>query len=77
MTNTRYVQLKFSRTDGRTWVTGLTGYGDKAVAEARDMARTLSQSPACDFIEVAIETRDGAVTSDSATYTWSRTNGWK
>jgi hypothetical protein len=71
-----YAQLRFSRTDGRSWTTGYTGYGDKAVSEARDMARTLTNSPACDYVEVIIEERNGANTVSTVTHNWSRRNGW-
>lgn len=73
---TTYAQLRFSRTDGRSWTMGYSGHGDKAVSEVRDMARMLSQSPACDYIEVVIETRNGAETVSSVTHNWSRRNGW-
>jgi hypothetical protein len=76
MTPTRYAQVRFSRTDGRSWDTGYVGQGASAVDEARDMARTLTASPAMDYVEVVIETREGAVTTDTAFYRWSRANGW-
>lgn len=69
-----YVQLKFSRTDGRSWSTGISGLGAHLVTEAREMARTLTLS--CDHIEVFIEQREGAETVDSKLYRWSRVSGW-
>lgn len=74
---TDYAQLRFSRTDGRSWTTGYAGHGDKAVSEVREMARTLTASPATDYIEVVIETRNGAEIVSSTVHNWSRANGWQ
>src|SRR4051812_45920142 len=48
---TTYPLPRFPRTAARSWPVGVEGYPPAAVAEARDMARTLSQSPATDCIE--------------------------
>jgi hypothetical protein len=69
-----YVQLRYSRTDGRSWSTGISGMGTHLVAEARSMARNLVKS--CDYIEVTIEHRNGAATESSTRYSWSRAKGW-
>jgi hypothetical protein len=69
-----YVQLRFSRTDGRSWSTGVAGIGDHLVAEAREMAKTLTRS--CDYVEVILEERNGALTTSSTTHMWSKTRGW-
>lgn len=73
---TTYVQLRFSRTDGRSWDTGVAGLGERKLAEARAMAERLTQSSATDFIEIVTEQRDGAMSSGTTTERWSRRNGW-
>jgi hypothetical protein len=71
---TTYVLLKFSRSEGRSWSTGVAGLGDHLVSEARDMAKGLMKS--CDYIEVVIEERDGANTLSSTTHLWTKARGW-
>lgn len=68
------MQLKFSRTDGRSWTTGLSGLGDNLIAEARNMAKNLTTS--CDYIEVIIEQRTGAQSIGTVQYLWTRKQGW-
>ena len=74
--NKTYAQLRFSRNDGRTFSTGVAGMGAANLEAAREMARTLAASPACDVIEVVVETRDGAITSDTSLCVWTRSKGW-
>lgn len=71
-----YVQLKFSRSDGRSWTTGIAGTGLIALAEARKMARELTRSAATTHIEVTTEDRSGAETRNTATHKWSKARGW-
>lgn len=71
-----YVQLKFSR-GGQLWQTGVAGFGEETLTEAREMAKSLIASGATTDIEVATEMRDGAISTDARFYRWSRTNGWK
>ena len=69
-----YVQLRFSRTDGRSWSTGLSGLGSHLVEEAREMAKCLTKS--CDYVEVIIEDRQGAESANTKCHLWSARNGW-
>jgi len=69
-----YVQLRFSRTDGRSWSTGLSGLGAHLVGEAREMAQTLTKS--CDYIEVIIEQRNGGTSENTQRHLWTRGKGW-
>jgi len=69
-----YVQLRFSRTDGRSWSTGISGLGAHLVAEAREMSLNLMKS--CDYIEVIIEERKGAESLNTKTHNWSKSRGW-
>jgi hypothetical protein len=71
-----YVQVEFSRSEGRSFTLGLTAYGEAALTEAREMARRLSQSVATDYIIVTVENRVGANSTDIKVYKWSRTRGW-
>lgn len=71
-----YTQLRFSRSDSRSWSTGVAGSGEATLAEAREMAKNLAASPATDFIEVITEDRDGAITSNTKVYVWNRASGW-
>jgi hypothetical protein len=73
---TTYTQLRFSRTDGRSWDTGVSGYGQSALDEARAMATHLTRSVSVDYVEVIVEQRNGAITESSTVHRWSRTKGW-
>lgn len=71
-----YVQLRYSRSEGRSWSTGVEGTTGLDLAEARDMARRLAASKATDYMEVVVErqSRSGAIAKER--HTWSRNNGW-
>ena len=71
-----YVQLKFSRSDGRSWTTGVAGTGLVNLAEARKMARELTASTATTHIEVITEDRRGADSRNTVAYKWTRARGW-
>lgn len=71
-----YVQLKFSRTEGRSFTTGVSGFGEKQLGQAREMAKGLTRSGVVDFIEVVVEEREGAMTKSSETHKWSKSLGW-
>lgn len=44
--------------------------------EARQMAYRLTRSGATSYIEVVVETRDGANTFDQKIYRWTPSKGW-
>lgn len=71
-----YVQLKFSRSDGLSWTTGVAGIGLVYIAEARKMAKELTAAGATTHIEVITEDRHGADSTNIKTHKWSKTQGW-
>lgn len=71
-----YVQLRYSRSEGRSWSTGVEGTTGLDLAEARDMARRLAASNATDFMEVVVERQSRSGITARERHTWSRKNGW-
>lgn len=71
-----YTQLRFSRSDGRSWTTGVAGLGLLSRNDARSMAKSLVASRSVTHIEVVTEDRNGAETRNQRVYRWSTTRGW-
>lgn len=71
-----YTQLRFSRSDGRSWTTGVAGTGLVYMALARKMAKELTTVGATTHIEVLTEDRRGADSTNTKTHKWSKTQGW-
>lgn len=71
-----YAEVKVSRTDGRSWDLVTIERGLTAATNARSIARDMTTRPAMDYVEVVLEVRQGANTTESHTYRWSRVSGW-
>lgn len=72
-----YAEVKYSRTDGRSWERGYIEHGDNVVAEAREFVKTeLLCYKSIDYITVYFANRQGSQTLETTTHNWSRTRGW-
>ena len=71
-----YAEVKISRTDGRSWDLVAIERGLTAATNARSIARDMTTRPAMDYVEVVLQNREGANTTESHTYRWTRRNGW-
>lgn len=68
-----YVQVEFSRTDGRSFETVIAELGgDALVEEAREMAKELVKSSATDYVIVSLQQRDGAKVGKTKVARWTR-----